>query len=574
MTAGRCCVGADLPRDLDLLGELLDRDGVVVARVTPEDKLRIAQALRGRGHVVAMTGDGVNDAPALREAAIGVAMGKSGTDVAREAADVVLLDDNFETIVTAVAQGRSTFANIRRFLTYHLADNVAELAPFVVWALTAGRFPLAIGVLQVLALDIGTDVFPALALGAEPPDKRALDGPPVRGHLLDRGLMLRAFAVLGLVEAVVALTAFVVSLASRRLAAGSGISQRPSVIGGVRRGVHRDRPGPGRQCVRLPKRRPPGMGDIPAHQPAADRGRRRRARSAVGVAICATRRASARTRRTIDAGFAVAATTIPAVLLADALYKRFRRPVTAEGLPALARRRVAAQAERMATKLVQVARVVALLYAARRYYRNWGTTKEECQLCLPATNWSDDPRFRQPKACGSTRHRARSGRGWCRWAKTVAGYTATRRWKTLSGCTITTPTESIRNGSRLAPGDVIRVVPKGWMGLRHGIVLSVVHVIEQQSIVLRATPPAFPWDAVWSFHIQPRWEDRCRLLVRTRTRLRRPGEVLAMELAGPVTALMTRGMLLGIKHRAEHLPATGTPLGTTSLGFACGDVEE
>ena len=171
-------VGADLPDDLDRLGELLDHDGVVVARVTPEDKLRIARALRGRGHVVAMTGDGVNDAPALREAAIGVAMGKSGTDVAREAADLVLLDDNFETIVTAVAQGRSTFANIRRFLTYHLADNVAELAPFVVWALTAGRFPLAIGVLQVLALDIGTDVFPALALGAEPPDKRALDGPP------------------------------------------------------------------------------------------------------------------------------------------------------------------------------------------------------------------------------------------------------------------------------------------------------------------------------------------------------------------------------------------------------------
>ena len=263
---GSVVVGADLPQDLDRLGELLDRDGMVVARVTPEDKLRIAQALRVRGHVVAMTGDGVNDAPALREAAIGVAMGKSGTDVAREAADVVLLDDNFETIVTAVAQGRSTFANIRRFLTYHLADNVAELAPFVVWALTAGRFPLAIGVLQVLALDIGTDVFPALALGAEPPDKRALDGPPIRGHLLDRALMIRAFAVLGLVEAAVALTAFVVSLVRRGLAAGSGSSHRPSVVGGIWRRIHRDRPGAGRQRVRLPQRRPPGMGDRPAHE--------------------------------------------------------------------------------------------------------------------------------------------------------------------------------------------------------------------------------------------------------------------------------------------------------------------
>ncbi len=208
-------VGAELPDDLNELGHVVDRDGIVVARVTPEDKLRIARALRARGHVVAMTGDGVNDAPALREAAIGVAMGRSGTDVAREAADLVLLDDNFETIVAAIAQGRSTFANIRRFLTYHLADNVAELAPFVVWALTGGRFPLAIGVLQVLALDIGTDVFPALALGAEPPDEGVLDAPPARRHLVDRQLLFRAVAVLGAVEAVVALTAFVMSFAAQ-----------------------------------------------------------------------------------------------------------------------------------------------------------------------------------------------------------------------------------------------------------------------------------------------------------------------------------------------------------------------
>lgn len=223
-------LGGELPDDLDRLGEMLDRDGLVIARVTPENKLRIAQALRNRGHVVAMTGDGVNDAPALREAAIGVAMGKSGTDVAREAADVVLLDDNFETIVTAVQQGRSTYANIRRFLTYHLADNVAELAPFVVWALTAGRFPLAIGVLQVLSLDIGTDVFPALALGAEPPDKRALDGPPVRGHLLDRTLMIRAFGVLGLTEALIALAAFVASFAAEGWRPGHQFPHGPAFL--------------------------------------------------------------------------------------------------------------------------------------------------------------------------------------------------------------------------------------------------------------------------------------------------------------------------------------------------------
>lgn len=202
--------GAELPTDVAALGELLDRDGVVVARVDPEQKQRIALALRQRGHVVAMTGDGVNDAPALQEADIGVAMGRSGTDVAREAADLVLLDDDFATIVAAVEQGKATYSNIRRFLTYHLTDNVAELAPFVVWALSAGRIPLAIGVLQVLALDIGTDTLPAVALGGEPPDGTALRTPPDRGRLLDRAVAFRAFGLLGPVEAAFEMLAFFV----------------------------------------------------------------------------------------------------------------------------------------------------------------------------------------------------------------------------------------------------------------------------------------------------------------------------------------------------------------------------
>ncbi len=209
--ATRALLGRELPSDDDELAAAVDHDGTVVARVSPEDKLRIARALRERGHVVAMTGDGVNDAPALREAAIGVAMGRSGTDVAREAADLVLLDDDFATIVAAIEQGRSTFANIRRFLTYHLTDNVAELTPFVVWALSGGRFPLAIGVLQVLALDIGTDILPALALGAEPPGRHALDRPPAGRHLIDAALFTRAFGVLGPTEAVVEIAAFVTS---------------------------------------------------------------------------------------------------------------------------------------------------------------------------------------------------------------------------------------------------------------------------------------------------------------------------------------------------------------------------
>jgi len=206
--------GAELPADDDELGVVVDRDGIVLARVAPEDKLRIARALRTRGHIVAMTGDGVNDGPALREADIGVAMGRSGTDVAREASDLVLLDDHFATIVSGVEQGRATFLNIRRFLTYHLTDNVAELTPFVVWALSAGQFPLALGVLQILAIDIATDTFSAVALGAEPPGRHNLERPPIRGRLLNRTVAWRAFGVLGPTVAVFTMAAVVASFIS------------------------------------------------------------------------------------------------------------------------------------------------------------------------------------------------------------------------------------------------------------------------------------------------------------------------------------------------------------------------
>lgn len=205
-------VGTELPDDDRELGELLDHDGVVISRISPSDKMRIARVLQDRGHVVAMTGDGVNDGPALRQADIGVAMGRSGTDVAREAADLVLLDDHFATIVIAVEQGRATFVNIRRFLTYHLTDNVAELAPFVVWAVSGGRFPLAIGVLQVLCLDIATDLLPALALGSEPPSPGLLERGLTGRHLIDGSLLRRVFAILGPTEALIEMAAFMLGL--------------------------------------------------------------------------------------------------------------------------------------------------------------------------------------------------------------------------------------------------------------------------------------------------------------------------------------------------------------------------
>lgn len=208
----RVLTGADLPEDDVELADVIV-DGTVLARITPEDKLRVAKALQSRGHVVAMTGDGVNDAPAIRAADIGVAMGATGTDVARAAADLVLLDDHFGTIVQAVALGRATFGNARKFLTYHLTDNVAELAPFLVWALSGGSFPLAIGVLQILAIDLGTDTLPAIALGAAPGSPRVLQEAPVRGRLLNRTVATRAFGILGPLEAVAELGVFVLAMA-------------------------------------------------------------------------------------------------------------------------------------------------------------------------------------------------------------------------------------------------------------------------------------------------------------------------------------------------------------------------
>ncbi|MFN8233859.1 MAG: HAD-IC family P-type ATPase [Actinomycetota bacterium] len=200
----RVVLGSELPEDERALRAVIEEPDVgVLARVAPEQKLRIARALQSAGAIVAMTGDGVNDAPALRQADIGVAMGASGTDVAREAADLILLDDSFAHIVDAVEEGRAAFDNIRKFLTYHLTDNVAELAPFAVWALSGGRIPLMLSVLQVLALDIGTDLLPALALGAERPEAAAMERAPrpPGEHLLSRHVLARAFGFLGPIEA-------------------------------------------------------------------------------------------------------------------------------------------------------------------------------------------------------------------------------------------------------------------------------------------------------------------------------------------------------------------------------------
>jgi Ca2+-transporting ATPase len=170
LVSGRAAIldgpGLDALDDGALVAALAEPD-VLVSRVNPERRLRIATALHAAGEVVAMTGDGVNDAPALRAADIGVAMGRSGADVAREAADIILLDDSFASIAAAVEEGRAVYDNIRRFAQYHFSSNVAELLAFLTWGLSGGAIPLPIVVMKVLAVDLGTDLLPAIALGTE-----------------------------------------------------------------------------------------------------------------------------------------------------------------------------------------------------------------------------------------------------------------------------------------------------------------------------------------------------------------------------------------------------------------------
>jgi magnesium-transporting ATPase (P-type) len=186
----------------------LDAGEILFTRVTAEQKMRVVEALKRKGHVVAVTGDGVNDAPALKSAHIGIAMGIAGTDVAKEAADMVLLDDNFASIVNAIEEGRAVFENIRKFLTYILTSNVPELVPYLAFMLFG--IPLPLTIIQILAVDLGTDMLPALALGAERPHGALMQQPPraANERLLSWPLLTRAYLWLGMLEAAMAMAAY------------------------------------------------------------------------------------------------------------------------------------------------------------------------------------------------------------------------------------------------------------------------------------------------------------------------------------------------------------------------------
>ncbi|MGC4112049.1 MAG: cation-transporting P-type ATPase [Nocardioides sp.] len=224
--------------ELDELGDpeldaLLTRPGheMVFARSSPEDKLRIAQRLRTLGHVVAMTGDGVNDAPALKTADIGVAMGRSGTDVAREAATMVLTDDDFATIIKAVESGRRVYDNVRKFILYIFAHAVPEVVPYLLFALSGGRIPLGLTVAQILMIDLGTETLPALALGREASEPGIMQRPPRRQdeNIITGRMLVRAWALLGLVSAALVTSGFLLVLMTGGWTFGADVSAGTSL---------------------------------------------------------------------------------------------------------------------------------------------------------------------------------------------------------------------------------------------------------------------------------------------------------------------------------------------------------
>ncbi|MDF9824648.1 Ca2+-transporting ATPase [Breznakia sp. PF5-3] len=186
------------------------KEEVIFARVAPEQKYRVVTMLQKMGHTVAVTGDGVNDSPALKKADIGVAMGITGTDVAKEAADMILTDDNFASIVKAVEEGRAVYSNIQKFLLYILNSNMAEAIPSAAFLFSGGLIPLPLTVMQILSIDLGTDMLPALGLGTELPEEGIMDQPPrsKKERLLNKKIVVKAFLWYGMIASVISMLCY------------------------------------------------------------------------------------------------------------------------------------------------------------------------------------------------------------------------------------------------------------------------------------------------------------------------------------------------------------------------------
>lgn len=204
ITGRGCIIQGDELAAMDMAGltEILRREEeIIFARIAPSQKLQIVQAYQALGEIVTVTGDGVNDAPALKNADMGVAMGVMGTDVAKEASDMVLMDDNFATIVSAVEEGRTIFENIKKFIAYILTSNIPEILPFIAFVLL--DIPLPLTVVLILAIDLGTDIVPALGLGAEPPESDVMKKKPRARdeRLLSRNLLIMSYGIVGMIQA-------------------------------------------------------------------------------------------------------------------------------------------------------------------------------------------------------------------------------------------------------------------------------------------------------------------------------------------------------------------------------------
>ncbi len=196
-----CLTGDSLERlSIGQLVIKLEQGLRIFARTSPEQKMKIVTALQKMEKVVAMTGDGVNDAPALKAADVGIAMGRQGTDVARESAQIILLDDNFASIVAGIEEGRTIFANIKKFTNYVLVSNGPEILPYLLYMLLP--VPLGLNIIQILSIDLGTDIIPSMGLGQEPPASEIMDHPPrdMSEGLLTSGLIVHSYLFLGLLE--------------------------------------------------------------------------------------------------------------------------------------------------------------------------------------------------------------------------------------------------------------------------------------------------------------------------------------------------------------------------------------
>lgn len=211
---------------------------------------------------------------------------------------------------------------------------------------------------------------------------------------------------------------------------------------------------------------------------------------------------------------------------------------------------------------------LAVLYAARRFYRNWGTTKDECRMHLLGDELIGDPVAQTTDAVTIARCPAAVWPWLVQMGQDRGGLYTHEVLGNLTGLQYRNAERIHSEWQDLSSGSEIRIAPRGWFGLPNGVTLTVEELIAERAMVLRGSHAGLPFNLVWSFHLLPRGDDQCRLLVRTRTALRHPGEVFLTEAAGPLIALTTRGMLLGIRKRAEAigLGAEGLPPAVESNG--------